>query len=690
MSRFELKPITPDPPRPKRGRQLMDHKWKTDRHRDVVHFVFWVLLLVACPAAAIVAGLVIGGTYWRRWRLWAGPAVGGGFLLIAWLADSMRGERAWVRWLTSKVGGGHHTLTAGAMAGMCLTGAVVGCLLGGLVASMKWVNRAAHTDRPRPKSLWRKHKEKKLIGDLQVGRGDVDGVVTFGVDPSDGLPVEAPWTDFRAHGLVIGSPGSGKTVTSLRVVRAAIRDGLPSYVIDLKGSPKLHAQLQAWCQRWDRPLYVFGPEGGSFYDPIRGGSPSRKKDLLIVTGSFDEPHYRAKAEDYLLAVFQVLEVVGVPAGKSELKAASELLDPTVLAATVGRMPNGHPAKSELLSRVQLLVDEYEIDKRSLAGIGPRVRRVTESVLGPWLTGTGTPEQTIDLKAAHDEGAVVLFSLPGQDYPQVAATAGQIIVQDLTTFAGALQAGRNTRQGIVFCDEFAVLGSDNVAQALGQSRESGLAWLLSTQSLGDLYAVGGDAFVKRVLTNTSMMLIHSLGDADTAAQLAPLGGDRWAVEETNRVTGPDALLGGGAQGQIIESTQYGAGGATARWVRKLRVEPDQLLNQPTGQFTLLNRLGGQGVVAAKTIPDMTTLDLDGPIQPETRVEVEVPVEAAEADPEPVWAHADPLPQEPAASLTEALARPVPHRVMPPTRAVSRPEAATRDEAVASAGEEDWWA
>src|SRR5690606_34477480 len=110
--------------------------------------------------------------------------------------------------------------------------------------------------------------------------------------------------------FVTGAPGTGKTTTAMKAVRAAIRDGMFTAVVDMKGSPKIIEQVATWCARWDRPLWVFTQEGPSRYDPFRHGDYNRKADLLMATSQWSEEHYKAKAGDYLRTVFYVLDILG--------------------------------------------------------------------------------------------------------------------------------------------------------------------------------------------------------------------------------------------------------------------------------------------------------------------------------------------------------------------------------------------
>ena len=387
----------------------------------------------------------------------------------------------------------------------------------------------------------------------------------------------------------------------MRVVRAAIRDGLFTAVVDMKGSPKMIDQVAEWCTRFGRPLWVFSADGPSRYDPFKYGDYNRKRDLLMATSVWTEAHYQAKASDYLLTVFYVLDIIGV-GNRSWLHTVADMLNPNILQRAVATLPNNDPRTPEAKARVARVLDEVLTDPRSMSGLGPRVRALTDTVMGQWVQ-PGEPE--IDLHAIWEQNGVVMFSLPSLTYPEAAASFGGLAVQDLKTLAGELQERGNDQPGIVFVDEFATLGAHNVTSALAMSRESGLRWMLATQDLGDL-AVGEDgrAFVQKVLTDTNVKVIHAVGDPETAKRLSELAGSKWGVKERASINMANSSI------DTSTATQMGTG-----YVDRLlmpAIEPNDVLHQGSGEtstFTLINKPGMYAITAARTIRDLAKVNAE---------------------------------------------------------------------------------
>jgi hypothetical protein len=597
------------PPRTWRGKTFLPAGTVSSGQWWLVRLVGALVMLVLAPASLLVWGWWLWGLRKRRWR-WPLPVVG----VVSALAvprvvhGALGGIGLWRAGLSHA--GAHiagHPITGGAWSWAVLLGGgwMLGTLAGTWMGFLAWHRTPPWRDTQRPKTLWARWRERRLEQALTAGAGDLPGVVTFGIDQDTGKAVELNWAETAGHVLLVGGPGSGKTTTAERVVRASIRDGNFTAIVDMKASPVVIERASDWCHRWGRPLYVFSIDGPSRYDPFASnGDFSRKRDLLMATSDWSDPYYAARAGDYLLAVFYVLDLVGAPP-QGWLPTVAQLLNPNLLAAATNRLTKADPRTAEAQRRVATVVEEARQDPRSLAGLAPRVRALTDTVVGQWVA-PGEPR--IDLLDVWDQGGVVLFSLPTLTHPESAAAFGGLVVQDLKTLAGTLQERKNAKPGLVFVDEFATLGAQNVSSALAMSREGGLRFMLATQDLGDL-AVGPDglAFVQKVLTDTNVKLIHSVGDAESAERLAKLAGMKWGVTERTAINQADSSF------DLTTSTMAGHGTVDHSLVPVL--EPTDVMNQgmgADGRFTLLSKAGEYVVTGAHTVPDRSTTPPDQPI------------------------------------------------------------------------------
>lgn len=602
------------PPRHVRGRTLLPEGFISPLARWAIRFVTVALMAVLAPPSLLVALWWLWGLRKRMWR-WYMPLGGVLTALVVFVASKGRTLAAGPIWWAHVIADTDAPNTLMLLGGGWVVGTAVGCW----AAFLAWWRTPPWKDKARPKTWWAKRREAALVAALSNGEGDVHGAITFGIDTDTGEAVQLPWADTSGHMFVTGAPGTGKTTTAMKAVRASIRDEMFTAIVDMKGSPKIIEQVAGWCARWDRPLWVFTAEGPSRYDPFRHGDYNRKADLLMATSQWSEEHYKAKAGDYLRTVFYVLDILGeggpaevagqkvagaakrnewVRGTRSWLHTVAWMLDPNNFATAVAYLPELDHRTPEATARAARVLAEARDDMRALSGLGPRVRALTDTVLGQWVQ---PGEPFIDLLNIWERRGVVVFSLPTLTHPEAAAAFGGLAVQDLKTLAGTLQDRENTDPGLVFVDEFSTLGAHNITTALAMARESGLRWMIATQDLGDL-AVGEDgrAFVQKVLTDTTVKIIHGIGDPETAERLAQLAGTRWGYSERTAVNQSDSAI------DITSGTQSGHGFVDVKLVPV--IEPNDILHQGAGaesQFTLINKTGQYAISHAHTVIDSST-------------------------------------------------------------------------------------
>jgi hypothetical protein len=177
----------------------------------------------------------------------------------------------------------------------------------------------------RQKQMERTHPK---VSDLSAAIGNIHAADTEegSVIGTDRFARVVELTDKCAaqHTLVLGTTGSGKTVTVCNIVESAINRGLPLIYIDGKGDYDLAQRVAAYAKEKGRSVAVFSMKGESVsYNPLAAGGFTSKKDRIIELREWSEEHYKKLAEGYLQTVFKVLEKCNLP---SDLYTLSKNLD----------------------------------------------------------------------------------------------------------------------------------------------------------------------------------------------------------------------------------------------------------------------------------------------------------------------------------------------------------------------------
>ncbi|MCB1563296.1 MAG: DUF853 family protein, partial [Alphaproteobacteria bacterium] len=260
------------------------------------------------------------------------------------------------------------------------------------------------------------------------------------------------------HTLVLGTTGSGKTVTVCNIVESAIRRGLPLIYIDGKGDYDLACRVARFGRESGRPVSVFAMKGESIaYNPLSCGGFTSKKDRIIELREWTEEHYKKLAEGYLQSVFKVMDSCGIP---SNMVSLSENLDLKKLKALVRQ----HEAD---IPDAQALMDELNNQDqafKSIESLTAEIRNFTASEIGPlFRVEEDKPVLTLDQILA--ENGVAYFCLPALEFPSMAQTLGRLVINDLkATMAQQLGQGVKKTVYVIF-DEFSVFAGEQVLNVI---------------------------------------------------------------------------------------------------------------------------------------------------------------------------------------------------------------------------------
>lgn len=377
-----------------------------------------------------------------------------------------------------------------------------------------------------------------------------------------GRPVSIPAGDTSgSHTLVLGATGSGKTVSTTWVAARLVEHGHAGIVIDPKGDPLLHDQLQTAAERRGVPFLKWTPEGPCSYNPYAHGGDSEIADKALAGEQFTEPHYLRQAQRYLGHAIRTLHTTNTPITTMTL---TEHLDPRQLDATARQLPDPHA------TRVQQYLDALtDRQKRDLAGVRDRLSILAESDINHWLNPQPhTP--LIDLHATIHNGAVVYFRLDADRRPLISQMLAAAIISDLVTLTATLQT--RPVPTVVVIDEFAAIAAEHVARLFGRARSAGVSLILATQELADM-KTASENLREQVLGNIAALIAHRQNIPESAELIAGIAGTRPAWVTTEQT-----------QDQLLLNTRSGRG--TRRRGYEYTLHPDRIKTLPTGYAAVI--------------------------------------------------------------------------------------------------------
>ena len=367
------------------------------------------------------------------------------------------------------------------------------------------------------------------------------------------------WTfeQMRRHALILGSSGSGKTETSMRIARqVAIGSDAPIFYLDAKGDRSSAERFCALMSSAGRRPRVFPNQR---FDAWRGDWRAIVNRLLeVIEFAHEGPaaYYRDIAKTALQLACHHPD--GPPRSSQEVL---HRLDYELLL-------NAHGPTDAVLSLPRERVNQVRLRYQAFFG-----------QLGSLLDGEWSFEDT-------DAAYFLLDSVAlGED----TAGAAALLFADFAHYFTA----RKSREEfcVLFADEFAAIAStSDIAIKVEQARIFNTSLVLIPQTVSGM---GEPQQRDRILGSVETVIAHAVNEPD---RLADLGGTKRVVELSHRFEQGAAPYDG-----------------MARFEKRPRVLPGQIRELPVGSVWVF-RKGRAEKIAVQRAPSLSRYALPEP-QPE---------------------------------------------------------------------------
>ncbi|MBI2606896.1 MAG: TraM recognition domain-containing protein, partial [Deltaproteobacteria bacterium] len=307
-------------------------------------------------------------------------------------------------------------------------------------------------------------------------------------------------------------------------------------------------------------VFDLGSEESLGFNPLEAGTPLEAAQRLFSSLTWSEEYYKSKAFSALQKLFQNHHEAH-DRNPTLLELSHYLDDPeTFIAATIAE---NYPKKLA------------EKDFMELSGLRDQIKTLCMGYLGKILS----PEKGAGLRLEDAaSGCVLYFRLQSLMSPQLVATVGRLLINQLNFLAGSAHRSEGAAKGAklipTYLDEFASFACPEFADLISKTRSAGLALHFSHQSIGDLTEVS-QGFLNRITDNSGTKIVMRINDPDSAEYCARTYGTKMYRKTTQRITNAKEV----DRAEVLEE-------GTQRDAHQFRASPDLFKTLPTGVGSVL--------------------------------------------------------------------------------------------------------
>ncbi|GAA1832449.1 type IV secretory system conjugative DNA transfer family protein [Actinomadura chokoriensis] len=480
-----------------------------------------------------------------------------------------------------------------------------------------WFRRKELVDEPitprpgRREMLKRRVATRITVADIPAVRGPYsspkakatplkDKALPIGLGAGD-RPVWLSTRELGMHGAVVGSTGSGKTVTLMWIIGAALDMGFDVTVLDMKEDTEpggLRDFLRAYAQTHHLPLQemALGDERPAFwYNALAGMSADEAFDTIMTMVEFDDAYWQALNRKVLRQVVQLCYEAA--------RAAPAGFGPPSMLEIGKIMEQGEAMKDAVKDRV-IAIDRVRgtgYCRRSYAnvlrpsrdeavsasGFGTRLTALYDSGAGRRILVPGGNRQMIDVRR---EG-LTYIGLNSLGQPDMARILSSSALQRLSVYAAQRIQGRapKDRPRLIVVDEANFIDRGIAMNMLSRVRSALFSMILCTQGPTDWIDKDGDDW-SRLIQNINWLFAMAQSSPEAAEKCAEFLGIRRNSKYSERLDQD----GTPQQVQGIEEEQY-------------IVEPRELRDLGTGEGYL--RVNKPDTRVEYAVVPMRTQELD---------------------------------------------------------------------------------
>lgn len=392
------------------------------------------------------------------------------------------------------------------------------------------------------------------------------------------VPVRITEREFGMHGVLLGSTGSGKTITIQAIASALMDLGWSGLLLDLK-EDIAPGGLRDFCRDYVahhalpyQQMALSDPNSEFWLNPLAGMDPDFARDTILSLTTFDDSYWQNLNKKMLGQLvnlcYDAHEIDPVSVPYPTISGIGRILESGDLRRSTTKMRalvvNSGLSGAE--ERYSTLADPDPDSQKSAAGFGAKLTQMYDTVAGRTVLSPGNGRLEIDVTA---EG-LTYVGLDSTGKPDLAKLISSAVLQRMSVFAAQRTIGllKKGRPRFLIVDEASVADRAILQALLSKARGAGVSVLLCTQGPDDWIDKNGDDW-SMLVQNVNVGIVMSQGSPKAAEMCAEfIGSTEHRVLSQQVVDGEVAARGTVSQRvdylvQPHELRQLGTGDAILR-------------------------------------------------------------------------------------------------------------------------------
>ena len=340
--------------------------------------------------------------------------------------------------------------------------------------------------------------------------------------------------------VILGSTGSGKTVT-IKSLAAALMDlGWEGMILDLK-EDTARGGLRDFCRDYAgahsmayQHLALSEVNSEYWINPLEGMNADYARDTILALTGFDDFYwssinkkmlgqlvnlcYDAHEADPVSVPYPTIYGIGELLEKGSLANATKKLRAIVEAA--------HPGAST--GRYDALASPEQDAQKSASGFGAKLTQMYDTIAGRTVLRPGEGRKDINVT----EGGLVYVGLDSMGKLDLSVLISSAVLQRMSVFAAHRTTGQSDRGGkrFLIIDEASVANRTILKALLSKARSAGVAIIVCTQGPDDWIDENGDDW-SELTQNINIGVVMRQGSAKSAELCAEYVGQTTKIQSS---------------------------------------------------------------------------------------------------------------------------------------------------------------